>query len=80
MSVAVKADQTLDCRGLLCPMPVIRTRQAIDDLAVGQVLEMIATDPGSKADMEAWTRQTGHELLAWEREGGVYRYFIRKTQ
>lgn len=80
MAIAVKADRLLDCRGLLCPMPVIRTRQAIDDLPVGQVLEMVATDPGSKADMEAWTRQTGHELLAWERESEVYRYFIRKTQ
>ena len=80
MVVAVKADRLLDCRGLLCPMPVIRTRQAIDDLSVGQVLELVATDPGSKADIEAWSRQTGHELLAWERENEVYRYFIRKTQ
>jgi TusA-related sulfurtransferase len=79
MAVAVKADRVLDCRELLCPMPVIRTRQAMDELSAGQVLEMIATDPGSRADIEAWTRQTGHELLAWEQEDGVYRYFIRKT-
>ncbi len=79
MAVAVKTDEVLDCRNLLCPMPVIRTRQALDKLQPGQVLEMMATDPGSRPDVEALTRQLGHELLDWEQQGQVYHYFIRKT-
>lgn len=74
----IKPDQVLDCRGLLCPLPVIKTNKAIKSLAVGQVLEMLATDPGSKPDMLAWSRQTGHELLEVEEQDGVYRFLIRR--
>jgi tRNA 2-thiouridine synthesizing protein A len=77
---AVKADQVLDCRGLLCPLPVIKTTKAIKSLAVGQVLEMLATDPGSKPDMLAWSKQTGHELLEIHEENGVFRFLIRRTR
>ncbi|MDQ7052522.1 MAG: sulfurtransferase TusA family protein [candidate division KSB1 bacterium] len=70
----------LDCTGLLCPMPVVKTKKAMNDLEVGQVLEMIATDPGSIPDMEAWAKQTQHELLvAEELDGGKFRFLIRKT-
>ncbi|RMH88397.1 MAG: sulfurtransferase TusA family protein [Calditrichaeota bacterium] len=72
-------DQTLDCSGLLCPMPVVKTNKAMKELEVGQVLEMIATDPGSIPDMEAWARQTGHELLLAQEEEGKYRFHIKKT-
>ncbi len=76
----VKADKMLDCTGLLCPMPVVKTKKAMNDLEVGQVLEMIATDPGSIPDMEAWAKQTQHELLvAEELDGGKFRFLIRKT-
>ncbi len=75
----IKPDQVLDCRGLLCPLPVIKTNKAIKSLAAGQVLEMWATDPGSKPDILAWCRQTGHELLEVHEENGVYRFLIRKT-
>ncbi|MDZ7267502.1 MAG: sulfurtransferase TusA family protein [candidate division KSB1 bacterium] len=76
----VKPDQTLDCTGLLCPMPVVKTRKVIKDMQVGQVLEMIATDPGSIPDMEAWAKQTQHELLlAQKEEGGKFRFLIKKT-
>ncbi len=76
----VKADKVLDCTGLLCPMPVVKTKKAMNDLEVGQVLEMIATDPGSIPDMEAWAKQTQHELLvAEELDGGKFRFLIRKT-
>jgi len=78
--VDVKADKVLDCTGLLCPMPVVKTKKAMNDLEVGQVLEMIATDPGSIPDMEAWAKQTQHELLvAEELDGGKFRFLIRKT-
>lgn len=71
-------DRTLDVKGLKCPLPVIRARKAIEELAVGQILEVVATDPGSMADFQAWTRNTGHELLLAEERDGVYRYHIRR--
>lgn len=76
----VKADHHLDCKGLLCPMPVIKIAKAIKGIKVGEVLEMLATDPGAKPDMEAWTKQTGHELLAFQEADGVYAFLIRRTK
>ena len=73
------ANTVLDCKGLLCPMPVVKTKKAINTMAVGEVLEMISTDPGSMPDMQAWAKQTGHELLEAKDEGGVFRFFIKKT-
>ena len=76
----LKQDKTLDCSGMLCPMPVVKTSKAIKELQVGQILEMISTDPGSMPDMEAWARQTRHELLLAEKvDGGKFRFLIRKV-
>jgi len=75
----IKAVQTLDTSGLSCPLPVVKTKKAINGIAIGEILEMIATDPGSIPDMEAWARQTGHELLESHDEGSKYRFFIKKT-
>lgn len=75
----IKADQVLDCKGLNCPLPVLKTKKAIDAMTMGQVLEMIATDPGAKADMAAWTKRTGHELLDTKEEGGILHFYIKKT-
>jgi tRNA 2-thiouridine synthesizing protein A len=72
--------KVLDARGLKCPMPVLRTKKAVDELSVGQVLEVVATDPGSMADFRAWTKNTGHELILAEQQGDVFRYRIRKTK
>jgi tRNA 2-thiouridine synthesizing protein A len=77
---AMKADHVLDCKGVLCPMPVIRVSQAIKTIGVGQILEVQATDPGSRPDMEAWSRQTGHELLASHEANGVFTFYIRRTK
>jgi len=71
-------DLELDCKGLLCPLPIIKTKQAMDTLTTGQVLRMEATDAGSVNDLQAWTRQTGNELLNHEESGGVYTYYLRK--
>ena len=60
-----KVDVTLDCRGLLCPMPLLKTSTAIKNMQVGQLLEMLATDPGAKPDMLAWSKRTG-ELVRME--------------
>lgn len=80
MTTALAADKVLDCTGLLCPIPVIKTSRAIKEVEVGQVLKMIATDPGAPADMEAWARQTGHELLASDRENDTFTFYIRRTK
>ncbi len=73
-------DKSLDCKGLLCPIPVVKTRRALKPMEIGQVLEMIATDPGVVPDMEAWERQTRHEiLLSEEPEEGTFRFLIKKT-
>ena len=78
-----KPDQFLDCTGLLCPMPVVKTRRAMKGMEIGQILEMIATDPGAVPDMEAWEKQTRHEVLLTEdlTEGSdeKFRFLIKKT-
>lgn len=71
--------RTLDVRGQSCPLPVVRASQAIKDLASGDVLEVLATDPGSKTDFPAWTRTTGHELVERSEDDGVFRYVVRKS-
>ena len=78
MDVAI--DKSIDCKGLLCPLPVVQTKRAIKNMEVGQVLEMIATDPGAVPDMQAWENQTRHELLLSEDRGdGTFRFLIKKT-
>lgn len=78
MSGELTADKVLDCSGLLCPIPVVKTSKAIKDIEVGQVLEVIATDPGSPPDMEAWARQTGNELIDQSAEGDIFRFWFRR--
>lgn len=75
----VKIVKTLDCTGLLCPMPVVKTFKAIKELQVGDIMEMIATDPGSMPDMKAWANQTKHELVEAVEESGKFRFLIKKT-
>ena len=76
----VSIDKTLDCCGLICPMPVVKTKRAIKGMEIGQILEMIATDPGSVPDMQAWENQTRHEvLLSEEQDDGKFRFLIKKT-
>lgn len=72
-------DHVLDCTGLACPLPVIKTAQAIKGIEVGQVIELLATDPGIDPDMKAWTSRTGNELLGIERDGEVFHVFIRRA-
>lgn len=78
--VKLKADMVLDCTGLLCPVPVVKTAKAIKQIEVGQILQMIATDPGAPPDMQAWTRQTGHEMLESHEENGTFVFYFRRTK
>ena len=76
----IKEDLVVDCSGMLCPMPVVKTSKAIKTLEVGQILKMVATDPGAPPDMEAWSRQTGHELLRSMQEAGKFVFFFRRSK
>lgn len=69
---------TLDAKGLACPMPVVKARLEIEKLTSGEVLQVIATDPGSVADFDNWTKMSGHDLLESDETDGVYTYLIRK--
>ena len=71
-------DQELDCSGMACPMPILKTKKAVDALQTGQVLKMTATDPGSVPDVEAWTSKTGHELLGHEKDGDKFIFYIKR--
>lgn len=68
----------VDARGLACPMPIVKTAQAIATLNSGELLEVLATDPGSTKDFVAWSRTTGHTLVEQSEEGGVYRFLLRR--
>lgn len=74
----IKADITLDARGLTCPMPVLRTKKAIDGISSGQVLKVIATDVASKADIPALINRLGHEILEIKEAEGAISFLIRK--
>ena len=76
----ITPDKQIDCLGLFCPIPIVKTREAIQELAVGQVLGMLSDDPASEADMKSWSRRTGHELLEITKNGAVYRFLVRKTR
>ncbi len=69
----------LDVKGLNCPLPILRAKKAIKDVAAGETLQVMATDPGSVKDFEAFCRQTGNELLDQSEENGVYTFNIKKV-
>jgi tRNA 2-thiouridine synthesizing protein A len=74
----VNYDKELDARGLACPLPIVKTRKALNELTTGQVLRVVATDPGSVADMKAFAEQTGHELLSSAQEGREYMFYLKR--
>ena len=76
----VNPDRQIDCTGLFCPMPIVKTREAIQGMGPGQLLAMLSDDPASDADMRSWCQITGHELLEVSREDGVYRFLVRKAR
>ena len=79
MSEPFLADHTLDAQGLKCPMPVVKTSKEIKNVPVGGILEVLATDPGSMADITAWSKSTGNELLKAEKDGKVLKFYIRRV-
>ncbi len=75
----MKADQSLDCMGLYCPIPIVKTAERFKQLKLGEVLEVVADDKGIKLDMPAWCEATGHEFLGVEEEGGEIKVYVKKT-
>jgi len=76
----MQADESLDCFGLMCPMPIIKTAQVVKKMKIGQVLEIVATDKGIKQDMPAWCKTTGNECLAIEVKGEEIKVYVKKTR
>jgi tRNA 2-thiouridine synthesizing protein A len=74
------ADQTLDAKGLNCPLPILRAKKALQGVTVGGTLEVLATDPGAVKDFEAFCRTTGNELVASTTEGKVFKFVIRRAR
>jgi len=80
MSESLTPNLVLDLKGLLCPMPIVKISQSIKQVAVGGVIQATATDPGVLADVPAWTKSTGHELVKMEREGKVITFWVKRTK
>jgi tRNA 2-thiouridine synthesizing protein A len=74
------ADMNLDLKGLLCPIPVVKIAKAIKGIEVSQTIEAVATDPGVLADIPAWCRSTGNELVSMDREDKTIKFLVRKTK
>jgi tRNA 2-thiouridine synthesizing protein A len=74
----IKADNTLDLKGLPCPMPVVKMSKGIKEVEIGQVIEAVTSDPGALADFPAWARTSGNEILKTEQEDGIVRFFIKR--
>jgi tRNA 2-thiouridine synthesizing protein A len=72
-------DKEFDASGLACPMPIVKTKKSLADMASGQVLKVVATDPGSVCDMAAFAEQTGNALLSQSEEAGKFVFFLRKA-
>ena len=72
-------NKALDCTGLNCPLPLLKTKKQIDAMETGQILKMEATDPGSINGVNAWTRRTGNELVSQIEDGDIYIFYIKKS-
>jgi len=71
-------DKELDARGLNCPLPILRTKKSLNDMVSGQILRVVATDPGAVKDFQAFSRQTGNELLSSETVSNEFVFFMKK--
>lgn len=78
MSADIKADQVLDAKGLSCPLPILKTKKAVEAMAKNQILKVETTDPGSKNDMASWAKRTGNEIVKTEEGTGTFTFYIKK--
>lgn len=77
--MSIQVDVKVDAKGLACPMPIVRTKKAVDQMESGQVLEIAATDPGSLADIQGWAKSTGNQYLGTHKHDDVMYHYIRKA-
>ncbi len=77
--MSADVSSVLDCTGMQCPLPVVKTAQAMKNLEPGQVLELLATDPGVEPDMKAWSSRTGNELVEVRKEGDIFHVLLRRA-
>ena len=70
----------LDARGLNCPLPILRTKKSMNGMAAGEILKIVATDPGSVKEMEAYAKQTGHEIVGTSEDGGEFTFYMIANQ
>jgi tRNA 2-thiouridine synthesizing protein A len=75
----IKPDEVLDCRGLSCPMPILKIKKAMANMSAGQVLEVLGTDPGTRNDLPTWAKRTGNEYLGEKEGSGFIHFFVRKA-
>ncbi|MDP8306178.1 MAG: sulfurtransferase TusA family protein [Candidatus Chlorobium antarcticum] len=75
---AIASSVELDCKGLNCPLPILKTKKTIDGMQSGEVLKMMATDPGSVSDMASWANRTGNEVVEHEEAAGIHIFYIKK--
>ncbi len=76
---AIKEDQILDCSGLNCPLPILKTKKKMDSMSTGQILKMVSTDPGSASDVNAWSRRTGNIVLEYDNAESTFVFYIQKV-
>ncbi|WP_409254192.1 sulfurtransferase TusA family protein [Bacillus sp. SCS-153A] len=74
----MESTKVLDAKGLACPMPIVKTKKAMNELQSGEILEIHATDKGAKSDLTAWAKSGGHELVKHEEENDVFKFWIKK--
>ncbi len=77
-NVMSEFDNEINCEGLNCPLPILKTKKAIDGMLSGQILKMTSTDPGSASDVDSWSKRTGNNLVTHAEDGGVYTFVIKK--
>ncbi len=75
----VQVDETLDCKGMLCPLPIVKLSKTFKALDSGKVVLLLATDPGSEPDIAAWEKRTKNQVLQKDKEGDVFKFWIKKT-
>jgi len=80
MPEAMKPRKTLDCIGLYCPQPLFQTREQIDSIEVGEILEVVADDPAAEEDLKRFAKRTGHEIVKFEKNGDTLRFWIKKIK
>ena len=76
----MKFDAEVDCVGLYCPMPIAKTKEAIDDITIGEIIKVEADDPAAETDIHAWAKRTGHEVVKFEKDGEFLTFYIKKMK